>query len=292
MSNHLKGLLITAVAIIVLSPDALVIRLIEADQSTIMFWRGLFLFEGMLLVTAIQYRRDTPAAFGAIGLPGLAVASCWALNSLFFVSALLHTSVAKTLIIVSTAPVFAALLSRIFLREGIASYTAVTIIVVMGAVGLIVSDSYQNGTWLGDLFALGTALSLASTFVFTRKNKYRDMKPAVALSGAMVALVALPTASPLAIDSQTALLFLLLGAILTVSVSLLIVGPRYIPATEVSLMLPLETVLGSLIVWFALGERPTATALLGGVIVVLALMIHALIALNKEKKSRNPLLSP
>ncbi len=283
MSTHLKGLLITAAGILLLSPDSLIIRLIEADQSTILFWRGFFVFEGMLLITAIVHRRRTPAAFKAIGLPGLGVALMWAFSTFFFISALLHTSVANTLIIISTSPVFAALLSRIFLREKIARHTAITIIVVITAVALIVSGSYKSGSWLGDFFALGTAVCVACTFVFTRQKKECDMTPAVALSGLLIALVALPFASPFAVSVQTAWLFLSLGLLLTLALGLLFIGPRYIPAAEVSLMLPLETVLGSLIVWLVLGEQPTVNAMLGGAIVVIALMLHSAIALRKQE---------
>ena len=283
MSNHLKGLLITALGIIALSPDSLIIRLLEADQSTILFWRGLFVFEGMLLVTSIIYGRDTIKAFKKIGSPGIGAAVMWTLSTFCFISALLNTSVANALVIISTSPVFAALLSRFFLKEPIAIHTMAAIVVVIGAVALIVSSSYESGNFLGDMYALGTAVFVAGTFVFTRQKKNCDMTPAVAISGLMVAAVALPFASPFEITQQTEMLFLLLGAVMTVALGLLFIGPRYIPAAEVSLMLPLETVLGTLIVWWALGEEPTTTTMLGGTIVVVTLIIHSAIALRQEK---------
>ena len=284
MSNHLKGLLITAIGIIALSPDSLIVRLIEADKSTILFWRGLFVFEGMLLVTAIIYGRNTLKAFKAIGLPGVGAAVMWTLSTFCFISALLNTSVANALVIISTSPVFAALLGWAFLKERIALHTAVAIVVVIAAVALIVSDSFHGGNLLGDLYALGTALFVAGTFVFTRHKKDTDMTPAVALSGLMVALLSLPFASPLSVTPETELLILALGALVTVALAMLFIGPRYIPAAEVSLMLPLETVLGSLIVWLALGEEPAVLTLIGGAIVITTLMFHSYISLRHEQK--------
>ncbi len=284
MSNHLKGLLITAIGIIALSPDSLIIRLIETDKWTILFWRGVFVFEGMLLVTAIVHGRGTFRAFKAIGLPGIGAAVMWTLSTLCFISALLNTSVANTLVIISTSPVFAALLGWLFLKERIALHTSVAIVVVIGAVGLIVSDSYQGGSMLGDTYALGVAIFVAGTFVFTRQRKDCDMTPAVALSGLMVALVALPFASPLDVTPKTELLLLALGFVMTVALGLLFIGPRYISAAEVSLMLPLETVLGTLIVWVVLNEEPSVSTLIGGTIVVAALVVHSAIALRHEKR--------
>ena len=230
MSNHLKGILITALGIIILSPDSLIIRLIEADKSTILFWRGIFVFNGMLLLTAIVHGRGTVQAFRAIGYPGIGVAIMWTLSTFCFVNALLNTSVANTLVIISTSPVFAAILGWVLLKERIASHTSIAIIVVIAAVALIVSGSYQSGSFIGDMYALGVAVFVAGTFVFTRQRKNCDMTPAVALSGLLVALFAAPAASPFAISQQTEFLILALGVLVSVALGLLFIGPRYISA--------------------------------------------------------------
>ena len=165
-------------------------------------------------------------------------------------------------------------------------HTSIAIFVVIAAVVLIVSGSYQNGSLIGDVFALGVAVFVAGTFVFTRQRKNCDMTPAVALSGLMVAVFAAPTASPFAISQQSELLILALGVLVSVAHGLMFIGPRYISAAEVSLMLPLETVLGSLIVWYALNEQPGTLTLIGGTIVVTTLMVHSVIALRREHTQR------
>ena len=102
---------------------------------------------------------------------------------------------------------------------------------------------------MGDLCALGAAINVATGLVLVRRRKEIDMTPALALSGLLLAALALPYATPLGIDNRTALLFLLLALLMTCAVGLFYAAPRYIPAAEVSLMLPLETVLGTYIVW-------------------------------------------
>ena len=284
VTRHLKGLLITATGIVLLSPDSLIIRLIDTSHANVLFWRGLLVFQGMLLLITWVHGRQSVQAFRAIGLPGVGAMFMWTLSSLFFVSALFHTSVANTLVLLSTSPVFAAFVSWLWLRETIGLHTVLAIVVLTASVGLIVSDGYQQGHWAGDLFALGASLCLACTFVFTRKAGDCDMTPAVALSGLLVALIALPFATPLPLSLEANLLFALLGIVLTISLTLLFVGPRYIPAPEVSLMLPLETVLGTGLVWLVLDEQPTASTLLGGAIVIATLIVHSMVALRRSRR--------
>ncbi|MEM7294425.1 MAG: DMT family transporter [Pseudomonadota bacterium] len=285
MSDHLKGLLMTLVAIFAMSPDSLIIRMVDADQSTIVFWRSFLVFEGLLVLTTFKYGRNSPTAFRAIGKPGLLLAVMWATSSLLFVSALMHTSVGNTLVILSTAPIFAALITWVLTRERTGRHTVLTIVVVIGAVILIVLESYQSGRLAGDLFALGAAISVALGLVVVRRQRHTDMTPALSLSGLLLAAVVLPFASPFDIDHRTAALFLLLALLMTIAVGLFYAAPRYIPAAEVSLMLPLETVIGTFIVWLLLGERPADTTIVGGAVVILALVVHAGISLRVDRKA-------
>ncbi len=108
--------------------------------------------------------------------------------------------------------------------------------------------------------------------------------PALALSSLLSALIALPLAAPFALDATQAWLMALLGlVVLPVSVVLVLLGPRYLPAPEVGLSLLLETVLGPYWVWLALGEDPGARALLGGAIVIGVLVLHSALALRGQR---------
>ena len=131
MTRHLKGLLITATGIVLLSPDSLIIRLIDTSHANVLFWRGLLVFQGMLLLITWVHGRQSVQAFRAIGLPGVGAMFMWTLSSLFFVSALFHTSVANTLVLLSTSPVFAAFVSWLWLRETIGQHTVLAIVVLM-----------------------------------------------------------------------------------------------------------------------------------------------------------------
>ncbi len=282
MSDHLKGLLITVAGIIALSPDSLIVRMIDTDQWTLLFWRGIISGLGIALLSAGFHGRNTLTAFQRVGRSGVVLAIVFTASTIFFITALHYTSVANTLILAGTAPIFAALMSWVLLSERVHFRTLITMIVVFGAVALIVSGSYGSGSIWGDVSALACAVMMAATFVIMRRSKSHDMTPAMALSGFVTAVAVLPWAAPFDVSPQDALLIVVLGVLIAVAFALLTIGPRYISAPEVSMLMPLETVFGTYLVWLVLGEIPGTHAIIGGGIVILALAVHSALAIRNQ----------
>jgi drug/metabolite transporter (DMT)-like permease len=281
LPEHAKGLVIVVVGVLVLTPDTLLIRLIALDPWTVLVWRGLLQALGLTVLVACFYGRETPACFRAVGGRGYGAALLFALSTVLFVVALAHTSVANTLIIVASAPFFAALASRIFLGEGIARRTWIAIVVALSGIFLLAFESLGSGSLWGDLAALGVAIAMGGNFTVIRHARAINMVPAMALSGLIVGLVALLVAEPAVLDRMQLVWMLVMGLfVVPVSFALISLGPRYLPAAEVSLLLLLETVLGPLWVWLALGETPGPWALAGGAVVVATLAVHSALALG------------
>ena len=274
-NDHAKGILITVCAVLIISPDSLIIRLLDLNHWTLLFWRGLFISIGMMCSLALFYRFDTLQQFRKIGKSGILLILIFTASTLFFVVALTYTSVANALVIIATAPIFAVILSRIILAESVTIFTAMTILIVLAAIALIVSESYQSGAIFGDLCAMGTAICIAGGFVTTRRSKHINMIPAIALSSALTALIALLIADSIQINAQQLKLLVILGLILSVGMGLLIIGPRYISALQVSLLMPLETVFGTLLVWIIIGEQLSRTTIAGGLIIIVFLTLHS-----------------
>ena len=284
LPDHLKGLLITTAGVLVLTPDSLLVRLIALDSWSMVFWRGFLIMTGLTLALAVYYRGETLARFRAIGRTGLAAAALLAVSSVLFILALHNTSVANTLVIVAAAPLMAAILSRVFLGETVPARTWAAILAALAGILILVSDGPRGGTLGGDLAALATAVTIAGAFTLVRRARALNMVPAAALSGGMSALIMLPIATPLAIAPDEVWLVLVLGLIvLPVSFGLITLGPRYLPAPEVALIMLLETVLGPFWVWLVLEETPGARALIGGAIVIGALLLHSLAALTAQR---------
>ena len=289
LPEHVKGLLITGTGVLILTPDTLLVRLIATDQWTMVFWRGILLMIALAAFLAVYYRGEAWARTRAIGWTGVAVAASFAVSSFLFIAALAHTSVANTLVIVSASPLIAAIFGRVFLAESVPARTWAAILITMGGIGILVSGSPGSGTIDGDLAALGTAAGMAGAWTIVRRARSINMVPASALSGGLSALAVAPFATPFALSGGQAGLMLLLGLVLLpVAFGLMTLGPRYLPAPEVALVLLLETVLGPLWVWLVIDEEPSAHALVGGAVVISALIGHSILALRQEHRAARP----
>ncbi|MDX1576025.1 MAG: DMT family transporter [Kiloniellales bacterium] len=283
LPDHAKGMLITVAGVLAVSPDSLLIRLVSADFMTLMFWRGLLVSMTLVLGLLAAHKARTPARFGAIGWPGIVFAGLFSLSSFSFVLAVETTTVANTLVLISAAPFFAAVIARLFLGERVRRQTWLAILAAFAGIVVIVSGSLGGGALVGDLAALVTALGLAIQFNVLRRHRHVNMIPAIALGNLMTAFVSLPLAATLWVAPLDALWLGLLGiVVMPVGAALITTGPRYLPAPEVSLILLLETVLGPFWVWLALGEVPSDRSLLGGAIVIAALAGHAIAALHRS----------
>ena len=291
LSVHTKGLLITFVAVLILSPDALLVRLIHCDIWTLLFWRCLLTAIVMSLFLLVRYRSRFFYSFYATGRTGLLLALAITFGSLLFIHSLKQTTAANALIILAAAPIVSSLLSWIFLREAIPLRTKMAIFACFGGILLIFSNSLENGLLLGDLMALGATLMWGANVVILRSGKEVNMIPANVLGNLSVALVVLLLgAQPLAVTTEEASLLLLLGGVvLPISFALITLSPRYLRAPEVSLILLLETVLGPIWVWLVLGEMPHSRTLIAGFLILGTLLLHTSFSLRKTGATRHQL---
>lgn len=286
ISDHLRGILLTTAGVVILSPDAILIRFLKADTLTVIFWRGIVFAIGIVILMLLLYRKDTVKQFIKVGKSGLLIGFVFGLSTLCFTYAIQNTSISNTLVIYSTSPMFAALFSWVFLKEKIKLITWVAMFIITGAIMAIMSNSLGSTGFLGDIGALGTSIFSAISFTITRRYKEVNMIPAMAISGLVVVIIVIPF---ITITGTTLLLlpsvipYLILGGItVTIAFALITLGPRYMPAPEVALILPLETVLGSYLGWIFLKEEPTILTIFGGIVVIATLCIHAWLSLQND----------
>jgi len=286
-SNHFKGLLLTFAAVLILSPDALLVRLIHCDVWTLLFWRCLLTATVQSAILISIYRRHFFQTCRNIGRTGLLSAMTVVAGSLMFVSSIKHTAAANTLIILAATPLFSSLLSRIFLGEHPTRRTWVAIFICFGGILLIFSGSLGQALLVGDFLALGATLMWASNLVILRSGKSVNMVPANLLGNLLVVPVTvLIGAQPMAVSAEDMTFLLLLGGlVLPISFTLITLGPRYLPAPEVSLILLVETVLGPIWVWWVIGEVPQPSTLIAGMLIVGTLIIHTLLSLRSSHQA-------
>ena len=281
-----RGVLLVAGAAICWSSGALIVRLVGTSPWATTFWRSVF---ASLFLTAVLWtlrRRSILAQWREGGRPMLAVAVCMAMASTCFIFSLAHTSVANTLILMSTGPYVAGLLGFVLLGERVAPRTWVTMSVALAGVVVMVSTSYSHGTIVGDLLAIVMAASFAVATVLVRRHPEIQMTPAAALATTITALAALPMAHPLDIGSRDLALLAFFGVgQFGAGFLLFMAGARLIPVAESSLIGMLETVLGPLWVWLVLSERPGAATLTGGSLILGALVVNAVVDLVAPRRA-------
>lgn len=288
-SPHAFGFLITFAGVLVLCPDTLLVRLIQAqgaDAWSILFWRGLLSGVGVLAF----YR----LAEGAGSLQGIFHMDWWvatvgltqAIQALAFILSVTHTSVANTLIIVATSPLFTAAFAWMFLKERPPLRMWLTSVAALAGMVVIFHHDIGSGSLVGDLLALVTAVGLGIAFVIVRHRRTVNMIPAMSLGKLLSAAAVLPLAAPLHMTATGLGLMFFLGlALLPFSLAMLTLGPRYIPAPEVSLLLLMETALAPLIVWVVIGETASRSTVVGGIVVLTALAVNAVLALVGRETS-------
>ena len=221
----------------------------------------------------------------AIGRPELLVIVVNVCMHVLFVFAILNTTVANVLVIMSISPLLGATLSRFALGEPVAKRTWYTTVAVFIGLALIFSQSLGGGTLVGDLSAFAVAILLASNFVLLRCYRKVSMIPAVAWSMAVTAVITWFLATPTSLDGTAWVYVLLLGlVILPVSSAMITLGPRYLPAPEVGLIMLLETLLGPLWVWLVIREVPSIETLIGGAMILAALTWMSIAAIRESHR--------
>ena len=285
LSTRQKGTLLTTLGVLVLTPDGLLVRLIDLDAWSLLFWRGCLFGLTISLFYLATHRKSFLSIFTSMGNAGLLAAACFTSSTLFFVQSLHNTSVANTLVLIATAPLFAALLGRVFLKEKLDRATWIAILVSILGIAFIFSESLSGANLIGDIFALCAALSLAGQITTVRSSPSTDMVPSLIVSGVAISVIALLFGASTALpEGDNFYLILILGClVLPLSFALITIGPRYIPAAEVSLLMLLEIFLGPLWVWLIVHEKPANETLAGGILVLTTLAVHTVYTSRSRK---------
>jgi drug/metabolite transporter (DMT)-like permease len=269
-----RGQVYVALAAVAWSTAGVLQRQLTLDTPTQVAGRAAFACAALLAFVAVSERGRVVHAFRSVGLAGVALALCVATASGSFIAALNQTSVARVLFILAIAPMLAALIARVTLGEPITRRTLFAMVLALAGVGLMLG-SPGEGSLAGDLLSFVTAIAFALMVVITRWRHDVSMAPAACLAQVILIAAFLPFASPGEIGGDDVAWLAALGiGQIGVGFALLTVGARLIPAAQVALITLLETVLGPLWVWLALDERPSTLTLVGGAVVIAAIVIQ------------------
>lgn len=272
-SHSSRGLTLALAGIVVLSFDALLVRLADAPPADVAFWRGAFIAVSLALVQWARFGRLRLS--GVRSGPGLLAVLLFGVNTALFVFSLAYTAVANTIILLSLAPLFATLMSRFATTERPGPDTWLSAAATAAGVGIVVGGSLESGRWVGDALALAASMVLAGALTVLRSQPGLERVPVVMCSGVVTAALCAFAATPLALATASYAPLAVMGLVqIPLAMVLLAVATRYAGAPEVSLIMLLEIVLGPLWVWFVLSEIPPQASVYGGVVVVGTLVFY------------------
>jgi len=274
-ADRRRGAALVATAALFWSLGGLIARLVATDTWSTVFWRSVFAAAFLLGVAALQERRGLWGPIRDLGAPGVAMALCFATASTCFINALAHTTVANALVIQSTSPFIAALLALAWMGERVPRRTWLAMTAALMGAMVMASHSWGSGSLSGDALALVTAIAFAGATVIVRRHRHLRMTAGAALANVFSSLFAWLPAQPAQAGVWDLALLAFFGAAqLGFGLVLFTAGARLIPVAEASLIGVLESVLGPVWVWLAIGETPAPAALLGGSIILGALIVH------------------
>lgn len=234
----------------------------------------MFAFVALVFFVALSNRGRAVAVTRSIGVAGLGVAVCTAVASGSFIVALNHSSVANVLFLQAGAPIAAALLGWIALRERVSGRAAFAMAIAVLGVGLMVGGPGTGGV-IGVGFSLLMTVAFAVSIVITRHRRDVSMAPAICLSQLLVLLAVGPFAAPESVGSRDLGLLVLLGiGQMGLGLVLFTMGARLIVASEVALITLLEVVLGPFWAWVAVSETPSLMTVIGGAVVTFAVILQ------------------
>ena len=269
-----------------LTVDIPLIRLANGEAWSILLLRTGTTFVAALVIWA-NWRAITPKAPQLIpGRAGLAVAALYGLGSITFITAVYNTSTADLVFILAFNTMFAALLSWLFLKERPRPATLLTMAVMIFGVAVIVGSSLGSGRLFGDLMALSSAFLIASAITISRASG-KDMGFTALIGVALPLAVAAFMVSKGGFQVAAPGWIIFNGAVvMPISFFCLAAGPRYVSGPEVAMFYLLETVLAPVWVWMVFSEVPSRNSLIGGVILIVALVAHSLWQLHQGRKRR------
>jgi drug/metabolite transporter (DMT)-like permease len=273
-SRHISGIALVAAAAVAWSTAPFFTRLLPFDSWTILFWRGLF--GGGFIATAMVLTQGGAGLrdLAGMGKSGWLVASLLTLAMVCFIPALQLTSVSNVAIIIATQPFVAATIAWIWQREAVRWQTLLASLVALCGVAIIFGEMRANSDILGVALTCLMTVALGAMTVSVRRYKDTPMVAAAAWSNFLGSIVSIPFAEGITGMTGSDLFTLAMFGFFQVALglTLFVLGSRLLPSGQASLIATLETPLMPFWIWLAFQEAPATGALLGGAMVMVAVV--------------------
>ena len=275
-------------------------HLAQAHSFEITFWRSFFTMLALLVILPLWRGRAVFSQLRHAGRELWISGVCWAVMFTAFMVALTLASTASVLVTMSLGPLFTALAARFFIGHRLPARTWLAIVVAGAGIGWMYGTQLLQGggaSLAGTLVALCVPLAGATNWTVVQhaqaKGHRIDLVPAVLIGAVLSALFTLPFAWPFRADAHDLGLLAFLGVFqLAIPCVLSVLCAQVLKAPEVALLALLEVIFGIALAWIGAGERPAASVLTGGVLVIGALVFNELLALRGRRTTISAIAVP
>lgn len=265
------------------STAGVVARHLDAARSfEVTFWRAFFTAVSLLVLLPLVRGRRVFAGMRYAGSAFWLSGVCWGVMFTAYMVAITLTSVGNVLVTMSLGPLITALIARVFIGHRIPMRTWIAIGVAGAGVAYMYASQVQGGQLLGTLVALCVPLAGASNWTITQHSHAQghnvDLVPAVFVGAVFSCLFTLPLAFPFEATNHDLVLLGYLGVFqLGIPCVLAVLCAQVLKAPELALLALLEVIFGILLAWVGAGEAPGQTVLIGGTLVIGALVANELL---------------
>ncbi len=282
MTNNAKGLALTSLGVFIMSLESLFIKFTTISPFLFSFYIGIFMFISMISTFIFKEKAVLKKALNTNLLMLIVCAILMGTSNIFFITAVKTTTVANVVIIFSTAALFSALFAYLFYREKITKNIIVASFFMFVGLFIIFNDKLEIGSIEGNIYALLCTAFFATSYVILSRYKEMDRFILTAFSGLALSMIAFFFCDDLSIDFKTLAVVMIMGLLISpISRVFLGNGAKYISASEVSLLMIIETIMAPIWVWIFLNEVPSSYTFIGGSIIVATLIVNSLYTLKK-----------
>ena len=285
--TKLPGPLLIFLGALSLSFGGLIVKSFEgATLWQILFWRSLFFSLTILVFLIISYKKKTFKSFYDSGLPGFFGGIILSFGFCGYVFAMYNTTVANTNFIISLQILFLAVFGYFFLKEKISAATLASIILAITGVLVMVGNSLTPGELSGNLAAFTMPITFAILIMIVRKYPTVDMVPAQFVAGVSSCIIGFLFSTKLMISPNDIFLGFLAGFFqVGFGFIFITIGARTTPSAMVGIIMLSESVLGPVWAFLFVSERPSIFGLVGGAIILFAVLLQFYSLLMKNKKT-------
>ena len=272
----MPGYFLVFLGAITLSFGGLIVKSFEgANLWQILFWRSVFFCFVIIIFLSITYKRQFFKAFINSGLPGVIGGIILGFGFFSYVFAMYNTTVANANFIIQTQTLFLAIFGYLFLKENISKITLVSIILAISGITLMLGNSLTSGQLIGNVIAFIMPISFAVLIIIVRKYPSVDMVPLQLIAGLVAMIIGYVVAGRVDISLHDIFLGFLAGFFqVGFGFIFITIGARTTPSAVVGIIMMSEAIFGPLWAWVFINEQPPLIVLIGGSIVLFAVLLQ------------------